>query len=161
MSEEALSGQVYEIVNRNKDNVIFGIKTPTLEQRRILCPFFCPVHIHDLVYIARATLKSDGTYQAITQPYVEIPQDPERIKEYFVKILRGSKFGAVTADKLYRHIEGLAAAMNRETVQFLSQVAEEYTETSDKNIVDMITAAKSTRLINAAQGRKLLTEWHS
>lgn len=113
-SKITIEGTITSIASRNKDNVIFNVKNKDNSKYQVLCSFFCPVQEHDTVYIAQCSIidltptHNGLRVRAETQPFVSIPYDSDKIKDYFQKILRGTGFGLATANRLYDFLQSLA-----------------------------------------------------
>lgn len=184
----SVQGVVSSVIKRLKDSILFNLKCGEVTYR-INCSFFCPLQDGDVVYIAECKQITQLELDCITQPFVAIPDDKERIKEQFFKILRGSGFGVVSASKLYDHIAGLARdceygkdfahkasnlpslSVNRRTRYsgdgvdaFLSEMSAQYNEYRSKNIPAMFANNFELKInsgINFTQACKLLSEWYN
>ena len=163
MSDISFQGHVVEVISRNKDNIIFTIKTFDENTHKIFCPFFCPVQPKDAIFLSKCVAQPNGMYRAVNQPFVSIPEDPEVVKEYFVKILRGTKFGVISADRLYLHLYVLTTNLGKSKItDFLDDTAANYCESYDKNLLHLIcNESDNKNIISLKQGIKLLTEWHN
>lgn len=106
-----IQGGVEDVIGRGSGkngSTIFTIRT--LEQQnkyRITCPFFCPVQPGDAIYALVKPL-ADGSYETVRQPFVQVPVDKANVVQCFVRALRGTGFGAVSADILYEKLKKLA-----------------------------------------------------
>lgn len=164
MSEDTgLQGTVADIIQKNKDNVIFTLQLLDGNTRlKVFCPFFCPLQQHDIVFIAEYKVNEDGVYRALTQPFVTIPESSDAIKEHFVRILRGTKFGVVSADKLHFHLSLLAKNIGKTLTNFIDDISAKYCETLDKRYLELICKGDDDKnIISISQGAKLLSEWHN
>lgn len=184
----SIQGVVSSVVKRLKDSILFNLKCGEATFK-VTCPFFCPVQDGDVVYVAECRQDTQLELTCITQPFVAIPDDKDRIKEQFFKILRGSGFGVVSASKLYDHIANLAReceygkdfahkaskitslSVNNRTRYsgdgvdaFLSEMSAQYNEYRSKNIPTMFANNFELKInsgINFVQACKLLSEWYN
>lgn len=194
MEKFPIQGEVSNVVSRNKDNIIFNVKATDGKKYNVLCSFFCPVQEHDMVFISECISVENiigGAHKvkAAVQPFVSIPLDQGKIKEYFLKTLRGTGFGTMTANRLYDFLVKLAEQYgygskfssedeDMETLSidneskyigdgvaaFLSEMAAQYVETYSDTIPSMIGSTQENKLnsgINMVQAKKLLIEWHN
>ena len=171
MQTICVQGTVSSISSKTKNGVIFNLKCGEITYK-VTCPFFCPVQDHDSVYIAECEQKTMLELTALVQPYVTIPEDKDRIKEQFFKILRGSGFGQVSASRLYDHISDMARScgygkdfaydigkvgrldtlsVNNRTKYsgdgvdaFISEMAAQYNETRDKKLPELFASNRET-----------------
>jgi hypothetical protein len=194
MEKFPIQGNVSNVVARNKDNIIFNMKGMDGNKYQVLCSFFCPVQDHDMVFISECVSIENvvGGFhkvRAAVQPFVSIPLDQGKIKEYFLKALRGTGFGTITANRLYDFLiktaeqygygekfspdEGEMDTLSIDSVSkylgdgvsaFLSEMAAQYTETYSDSIPSLIGSTQENKLnsgINITQSKKLLIDWHN
>jgi exodeoxyribonuclease V alpha subunit len=183
-------GAVNEIVSKSNDpkkpNVIFTLKTASGKTYKAHCPYFCPVSSGDGIYCV-AELQDVNNLKILKPPLVNIPVDKDNTLQFFLKTLRGTKFGTVSCEKLYSELEKLAkdfkygsefaceeAIESKESksyltitnesryfgdgvIAFLSEFSAEFIETKNEKIINMIAG----KTINKPQAKKLLEEWHN
>lgn len=106
-----IQGGVEDVIGRGagkKGTTIFTIRTLQQQNKyRITCPFFCPVQPGDAIYALVKPLP-DGSYETVRQPFVQVPVDKANVVQCFIRALRGTGFGAVSADILYEKLKKLA-----------------------------------------------------
>ena len=95
-------------VNR-KNRKLFKIHAEKANKDfRVICSYFCPVSEGDAIY-ALCEYKDDKRYGEtlilVEEPFVILSQDKDSILSCFLKGLRGSGFGNLTAHNLYSRIE--------------------------------------------------------
>ncbi len=195
MEKFPIQGTVANVVARNKDNVIFNVKSTDGKKYQVLCSYFCPVQEHDIIFISECIMLENivggfSKIKAAVQPFVAIPFDQDKIKEYFLKTLRGTGFGVITANRLYDFLvklaeeysygekfkpefgedfESLSVDMESKYLgdgvsPFLSEMAAQYVETYTDTIPSLIGSTMENKLnsgINMAQAKKLLGEWYN
>jgi hypothetical protein len=182
-----LQGTVTSITSRNKDNILFNLKSDDGKKYQVLSSFFCPVQDSDKVFIAECCILENiignMKVKALTQPFVNVPIDQDKVKEYFLKTLRGSGFGAISANKLYEHLYKLAQEFRfgedfadesdskysdkytgDGVSAFLDYISSQYTETYNESFASMLGSTQENRInsgINITQAKKLLIDWHN
>lgn len=164
--ETTLQGVVTDVIYRNKDSVKFSLKTNDGINVKVVCNFFYMVQASDKVFIDKAVEIDAGVYKCITQPFTSIPEEKDKILEYFYKVLRGTGFGVISASKLYSQLDEQATILSKQFVPFLNELAAKYTDTYDKNLLQFVTGEDTTnslkkKVVNNAQASKLLTDWHN
>lgn len=189
MENFSVQGVVTNVISRNKDNIIFSIKTLNNLRYQVLCTFFCPVQDNDDIFIAECMTLDTMKIKALTQPLVSISMEKDKIKQYFLKTLRGTGFGEISANKLYDHIyklanefrygenyksdsveeEMLSLDMNSKYLgdgvsAFLSEFSAKYHETYTESIPAMLGSTLENKInsgINMSQAKKLLIDWYN
>jgi hypothetical protein len=68
---------------------------------------FCNVQPGDSIE-AYVQLVGDRQLVLTRQPFIQFPVDEHNIQECFIRALRGTGFGAISAVELYKHLHGLA-----------------------------------------------------
>jgi hypothetical protein len=105
-----VQGCVENVIGRGSSKnspIVFSIKTIKQNVYRLTCPFFCPVQPGDAIY-ALVKPTTDRSYEVIRQPFVQVPVDKENVAQCFIRALRGTGFGSVSADMLYEKLQKLA-----------------------------------------------------
>jgi len=187
MSVFSIQGTVSSIVARNKDNVIFNVKSVDGNKYQVLCSYFCPVQEHDNIFIDKCEAIDSTKVRAIVQPFVSVPFETDKIKEYFIKTLRGTGFGVIAANRLYEYLYGLAqeyrfgesfindsdsSVSNFESDKYigdgvcglLNEFSTQYVETYSDLIPGLLGSTMEKKInsgINIVQAKKLLTEWYN
>jgi exodeoxyribonuclease V alpha subunit len=187
-----IQGVVNDIISINRDprnpKVIFKLKTSEGKDYKVDCPFFCPISIGDGFYGVGKILDVNNVV-ILKPPFVAIPVDKDNIMQFFLKTLKGTKFGAVSAGKLYDEFEKLAQEF-KFGKKFESEAASETTEGSSKqynaitpesryygdgviaflteyaaeyctNKNEKVITMIAGKTINKPQTKKLLEEWHN
>lgn len=187
-----LKGAVTDILSRNNDSrnpkIIFRIKASSGKSYKVDCPFFCPLSIGDGFYGVVKLLDVENV-KVIKPPFVQIPIDKDNTVQFFIKSLKGNKFGVVSASKLYGEIESLAKEF-RYGADFKVEAAveeslnvsqtynaidpesrysgdgviaflTEYAAEYNNNKNEKVINMLAGKTINKNQARKLLDEWHN
>ena len=106
-----IQGVVNDIISINRDprnpKVLFKLKTSEGKDYKIDCPFFCPISVGDGFYGVGKIIDVNNII-ILKPPFVAIPVDKDNTMQFFLKTLKGTKFGAVSAGKLYDEFEKLA-----------------------------------------------------
>lgn len=105
----------------------FYIKTSEGIEYTCFSPFFCPVDEGDCVF----GLVSQGADRSLTfvrQPFVQLPVAEESVKACFIRALRGSGFGQISAADLYSKLESLAKLANYCRIQHKKAIEEKDAE---------------------------------
>lgn len=106
-----LQGAVTDILSRSRDpkapKIIFKLKTVDGKDYKIDCPFFCPLSIGD-GFFGVGRIEDVNNITILKTPFVTIPVDKDNTIQFFLKALKGTKFGAVSATKFYGELEALA-----------------------------------------------------
>lgn len=106
-----IQGSVVDILSRNNDpknqSITFKLKSIDGKDYRIFCPFFCTLQNYD-GFFGVGRLDDINNITILKLPYVSIPVDKDNTMQFFLKNLTGTKFGNVSAQKLYNEIETLA-----------------------------------------------------
>lgn len=167
--------------NPTTPKVIFKLRTAENKDYKVECPFFCPLSIGDGFYGVGKILDSNNVL-IVKPPFVSIPIDRDNTIQFFLKSLKGTKFGLVSATKLYQELESLAkqfhygkefehekteavySGITHESryhgdgvIAILTEYAAEYCNTKSEKIIEFF-AGKS---INKPQTKKLLEEWNN
>lgn len=79
----------------------------------ILCSYFCPAKKADVIS-GYCVQQRDGQFQFAREPIVEPASTKEAIQTSFLIALRGTKFGQILSDKVYRFFETQALAKMKE-----------------------------------------------
>src|SRR5665648_398106 len=137
---------------------------------------YCPLQIGDIVEgeIAYYDIDDDNeTFKFIYNPRVELCIKEEHIISTFIRILRGSGFGDVKANKLYDHLaksneyEITGENVNKNNVtehsymdeksvqEYISKLSEQWNNEWDEDIISQFT-----NIITESQTKKLLKVWH-
>jgi len=162
MEPISLQGYVTDNIQRNKNNIIFVMKGFDEVIYKVIYDGFCPLYPKDAVYMSKCIQLENGMYKSLNPPFVSILEDRVIIEEYFVKILRGTSFGKVSASRLYDHIYKLATDLNKKLTNFLDSVSGEYCDSFDKKLIYLICEDENKKhIISLSQTTKLLTEWHN
>jgi hypothetical protein len=93
----------------------FTVKTSDGQEWKAICPFFCPVEEGDSI-AGTITMTADREFTYVSQPFVQIPVSGDNVKACFIRALRSSGFGQISADDLYNKIMTLARAANQAKV---------------------------------------------
>ncbi len=188
MNNIAIQGYVSSVITRGKDIVVFNVKTADLTYK-VNCRFFCPIQENDGIFISECQFVNKQfdtiTLEALTQPFVTIPQDQARIKEYFLKTLRGSNFGPVSASRLYDYTVELAKTLrygqefssdvddvtkhgerysSDGVIGLLNDLSAKYCDKYNSKIPELFETKRQENKntgINIVQAKKLLSEWYS
>ena len=162
METISLKGYVTDNIQRNKSNIIFVIKGFDENIYKVIYEGFCPLQAKDAVYLGKCIKLDNGMYKSLIPPFVNILEDRSVIEEYFIKILRGTSFGKVSASRLYDHLYKLSTDLDKKLTVFLDSVAMEYCESFDKKLIYLVCEDENKKhIISLSQTSKLLTEWHN
>lgn len=184
-----IKGAVVDIITKSNDfknpSVTFTLKTVSGKSYKVFCPFFCPVSSGD-GFFGIGQLQDVNNVKILKPPFVNVPTDRDNILQFFLKTLRNTKFGAVSATRLYSELEGLAkefrygSDFSTETAEsdtvnsvsyilpesryygdgvipFLTEFSAEYCDTKNEKIINVL----SGKTLNKPQAKKLLEEWHN
>lgn len=101
-------GCVVEVTEKSNydDPTYFTILNTNGIRYKCVCKFYKPVQPGDII-AGYVTIEAGNLYNFASEPFVEIPVDEFNIKECFIRALRGSGFGKVTADTLYDKIKSM------------------------------------------------------
>lgn len=181
-----IQGIVTSISNRGKASITFNLKAGDEKTYKVTCPFFCPLQDHDVIFISDYIDQGNQSLLCKVQPFVTIPIDKDRIKEYFLKTLRGSGFGLVSAERLYTHLietarnfrygsdfisdsqlteeVGSSRFQGDGVAGYLSDISVKYSKTYDQKIAELIASTQDFKIntgINITQAKKLLLDWYN
>lgn len=97
-----LFGRVSRVLTKGKGKeTAFVVHTQTQSKDyRCICPFFCPIEEGDAIY-AICEIEDSFQLRIIRPPFVQIAMDKDSILRCFLRILRGTGFGAGKANRLY------------------------------------------------------------
>jgi hypothetical protein len=189
-----LQGAVTDILSRSRDpknpKVIFKIKTIDGKDYKVDCPFFCPLSIGD-GFFGVGRIEDVNNVTILKTPFVSIPVDKDNTMQFFLKTLKGTKFGAVSATKLYGELENLAKEFqfgkDFMTAAAVEKAFENSTESSYQAITpesryygdgviaflteyaaeycnnknEKVITMLAGKIINKPQAKRLLEEWHN
>lgn len=185
-----IQGAVVDIISRVNDSrnpkVFFKLKTSEGKDYKVECPFFCPLSNGDGFYGVAQVLDSQNL-KILKPPFVSVPVDKDNTLQFFLRTLRGTKFGAVSATRFYEELENLARefqygkqfeselasdesstksynAITPESryfgdgvVAFLTEYSAEFCNNKNEKVINMIAG----KTLNKPQVKKLLEEWHN
>lgn len=154
-----LFGRIVKVVQRGTKgkDAIFVVHTQTLKQDfTCFCSYFAPVEEGDAIYAVCSfeTSPRYGTALRLTRPpFVQISMDKESVIRCFIRVLRGTGFGASKANSLY-DIFSHQANGDSKVVAYISELAGIWNEAKDD---DLFVAYES--VVNRTQMRKLMMWW--
>lgn len=176
-----IKGAVLDIVGKSKDpkspSITFTLKTVNGRTLKIFCPFFCPVSPGD-GFFGVGRLEDEYNVRIVRPPLATIPMDKDNTLQFFIRTLKGTKFGQVSAIKLYEELETLAKefrygkdfqdgfnpSITPESryygdgvIAFLGDYSADYCVNRSEKIISVIAG----KTINKPQAKKLLEEWHN
>lgn len=154
-----LFGRIVKIIQRGikgKD-AIFVVNTQTLKRDfTCVCSFFAPIEEGDAIY-AICTFESSNRYGTVLRltrpPFVQISMDKDSVQRCFIRVLRGTGFGASKANALF-DIFSKQAGSNAKVVAFISELAGIWNEAKDD---DLFIPYES--VVKKDQMRKLMIWW--
>lgn len=103
MSVEVM-GYVKQVLTQPFEKPVAFVLALDNKNIKCVCNFFFPIDEGDVIY-GNAIEKRDGMFEFETKPFVQVPISEDAIKICFIKALRGSGFGGVSADSLYKKLE--------------------------------------------------------
>lgn len=150
-----LIGRVTYVKRRKYGPVEFTVHTATMN-KSYSCIYdgFCPLHENDTIYALCAIVGADKL-QIIKPPFVQIPMDKESMVRCFMRVLRGSGFGNIKANKLYDAIVDNSGSEDK-VLTYLSELSNSWLQSRDVDILNLYN-----EIIRPEQMSKLLKWWHN
>ena len=103
ISSREVMGYVKKMLSEPFAKTVSFILATEDEELTCICNFFCPLEEGDTLF---GTVTVNNSYVTfITTPFVQIPVSEDMVKLCFIKALRGSGFGSISAETLYKKLE--------------------------------------------------------
>lgn len=155
-------GQVTRIVDTAygaKDKFFYIYSSRTNREYHCKASFFLPIEIGDTidgpVHATNVGNSISVEFLHHHKPFVQMSFNKDAVIQVWIKILRGTGFGAARANKLYDFLDKITNYTNS-VISHLSEIALAYNQTSDRKYLVQITASG----LSEKQSIKLLTNWY-
>ena len=126
---------------------VFFLSDQTGKEYRVVCPFFCPVDINDVVFSLVEVSSTIGQLVCLSQPFVQVPVHEDAIKLCFIKALRGTGFGGLAANDLYTKIAGLVRNARLVKERMMARIkAAEIKKNDDLKLSSLLPALPSVKV---------------
>ena len=153
--DEAKNVEVIGRIKAIKGKGHFIIHTVTMNRDfDCNCNFFCPVQEGDA--ICAICLYIEGSpLQVIRPPFVTVPVDRDSIINTFCRILRGTAFGNIKANRLFDSFATLSGGAEN-VGSYLNELAENYVKRDRSDI----TSDSPIPELSVEQSKTLLNWWY-
>jgi len=156
VQQAELYGRVTSI--DKKDRNFFKVHTAKLNREfRCQCEFFCPLREGDAIYGLCRVVSHPNFGELlyfIRPPFVQMAMDKHSIVQFFLRVLRGTGFGAIKAEQLFRSLESLAGGEAKVT-NYISDLSISWHDNKEPSTLNFFRPT-----LNDVQATKLLNWWY-